>query len=87
MSHLVVAVHEPAELDGVGILGGCHHLAARPVHGAHDLPRARRLGELHAAAAHHEGLALVALLGDVDEVPGGDHPATTVSRDLPSTLS
>ena len=81
--HLVVAVHQPEELThaGVGVVRR-DHLTAGAVVGSHDLALSRGLPVLHTPPPHHEGQAVVSLLGDVDEVPGGHEAAAPVTGHL-----
>ena len=79
---LVVTVHQPEKVTEVGLRGRCDHLTAGPIVSPHNLTLGSSLLPLHTLAAHHEDGSIVALLGDVDEVPGRDHPATAIAGHL-----
>ena len=80
--HLVVTVHQPEEVTELPVRGWCHHLTPRTIVSPHNLTLGWGILELHALTAHHEGGAVVALLGDIDEVPGRHHPSATVAGHL-----
>ena len=84
--YLVVAIHEPDEQADLTVRGWRHHLTSWSIVSPHYLTLGWSITVLHTLPAHHERGSVVALLGDVDEVPGRHHSSATIAGHLYSQL-